>query len=83
MVSVSTIQKLEGKLCFYPCRQVQLHFYPPSVFNFVILPLRFQIKAVVCPWDVTPLALTWISDSKKIKENHMAGKKIKIPLLSL
>jgi hypothetical protein len=49
----------------------------------VILPLRFQIKAVVCPWDVTPLALTWISDSKKIKENHMAGKKIKIPLLSL
>jgi hypothetical protein len=68
---------------FLPLPSSPIAFLSPSVFNFVILPLRFQIKAVVCPWDVTPLALTWISDSKKIKENHMAGKKIKIPLLSL
>jgi hypothetical protein len=35
-----------GLLCFYPCLEFQLWFYP-SFVNFVILPLLFENEAEV------------------------------------
>jgi hypothetical protein len=37
------VERNWGNCVFYPCRQVQLYFYPPF-FNFVILPRDFKMK---------------------------------------
>jgi hypothetical protein len=53
-----------GAIVFLPLSRSLIVILPPF-FNFVILPLRFQNEAAVCPWDITPLAWARILNFKK------------------